>query len=91
MEELHPLLMDLFNNIKEITNVEYTHGSKEMGADIILNRNDSVLGVEEYIAIVAKAVPIKQDFTDVQRQDWKHVLCPFIYGEKAGFFGAPAH
>ena len=60
--------MDLFNNIKEITNVEYTHGSKEMGADIILNRNDSVLGVEEYIAIVAKAVPIKQDFTDVQRQ-----------------------
>ena len=68
MEELHPLLMDLFNNIKEITNVEYTHGSKEMGADIILNRNDSVLGVEEYIAIVAKAVPIKQDFTDVQRQ-----------------------
>jgi len=68
VKEFHPLLNSLFKKMIEISNVEYTHGQQEMGADFILTRCDALLDNIEYIAIVVKCVSIKQNFDDVKRQ-----------------------
>ena len=56
VKEFHPLLNSLFKKMIEISNVEYTHGQQEMGADFILTRCDALLDNIEYIAIVVKCV-----------------------------------
>ncbi|EUJ11605.1 hypothetical protein Meth11DRAFT_2451 [Methylophilaceae bacterium 11] len=68
VKDLHPFLSDLFRKIPELTNVEYTHGPDEFGADFVLISTDNLLGGEEYIGVVVKQGSIKQDQDDIERQ-----------------------
>lgn len=66
--ELHPLLKEIFSKLPNITYVEYTHGPNEKGADFVLEKNDPVLGIRNYVGVVAKSDKILQNFSDVERQ-----------------------
>ena len=66
--ELHPLLKDLLPKLPHVTKVDYTHGSSEMGADFIIERNDPTLDTKEYIGLIAKCGNIAQNHADVERQ-----------------------
>lgn len=68
VNELHPLLEDIFRDMEGIAYVEYTHGQNEMGADFVLEKVDLNLGVSTYVGVVVKAQKILQNFTDVERQ-----------------------
>ncbi len=68
VKEFHPLLMQLFQKLPRVLDVEYTHGTQEFGADIILQRDEEILGNSEYIGIVIKSKPIKQDLAEIIRQ-----------------------
>ena len=68
VKEFHPFLHSLFTRIPSISRVEYTHGNREMGADFILAKNNSVLGMEEFIGVVVKVGGIRQNLDDVERQ-----------------------
>ena len=84
VDELHPLLQELFSHIPDISGVEYTHGPNEMGADFVLTRIDSVLNRLEYIGIIAKVGKIHQDLVSLQRQidECLHVSRPIEGGKK---------
>lgn len=66
--ELHPILKHLFKNMPMIDRVEYTHGTNEMGADFLLHSKNSLFGKMDYIAVIVKTKPIKQDYSDIKRQ-----------------------
>ena len=66
--ELHPLLAGLLPKLERVAYVEYTHGPHEMGADFVIERTDSSLGITDYIGIVAKTDKILQNFAEVERQ-----------------------
>ena len=68
VNELHPLLKELFARHHEITRFEYTHGGHEMGADFILTRQDAFLSRDEYVGVVAKVGKLHQDLSAVDRQ-----------------------
>lgn len=76
VNELHPLLQEVFRRHPKITSVERTHGQDEKGADFILSRLDDVLGDSEYIGVVAKRGKIHTDLTDVNRQIWECTNLP---------------
>jgi hypothetical protein len=40
VNELHPLLKDLFRAIPDIRQVQYTQGNRENGADFVLTKTD---------------------------------------------------
>ena len=60
VDDLHPHLQGLFNRIKNINFIEYTHGPSEYGADFILTRQDDITGETRYIGVVAKNKGINQ-------------------------------
>ena len=66
--ELHPLLDRLFRKHPQITEVEYTHGSNEKGADFVLSRPHEVFKSAVYIGVIAKVGRILQDYAGVERQ-----------------------
>lgn len=68
VRELHPLLRELFEKHSGITHVEYTHGSNEMGADLVLVRTHEILKSTEYIGVIAKVGKIHQDYADIEKQ-----------------------
>ncbi|MDP9484879.1 MAG: hypothetical protein M3Q49_03630 [Actinomycetota bacterium] len=68
VDELHPLLRELFRKHPKIPHFEYTHGPEEMGADFVLTHPHELLGSIEYIGIIAKRGKIHQNFDDVERQ-----------------------
>lgn len=68
VKEFHPLIRDLFNAHPNITNVKYTHGNNEFGADFVLTKQDEITLGEQYIGVIVKTKPIKQDSDDVLRQ-----------------------
>jgi hypothetical protein len=68
VDELHPLLEELFQRHPKISHVEYTHGPEEMGADFVLTHAHDVLRTTEYIGIVAKRGKLHLDHSDVERQ-----------------------
>lgn len=68
VKEFHPLLLSLFQGMKEFEFVDYTHGNSEKGADIVLTRFDKLIGETFYIGIIAKTGKIHIDFTDIERQ-----------------------
>src|SRR5450759_4485838 len=68
VNELHPLLKSLFYKMPNIQNVEYTHGSGEMGADFVLSSINNTFGKIEYIGVIAKLGGIAQNFTALERQ-----------------------
>lgn len=80
--EFHPILKNLFANMRHITNVEYTHGTNEKGADFVLTRFDEVLGDTYYIGVIVKIGKIQQDFTDIERQINECELQRFAFNGK---------
>lgn len=68
VRELHPVLRELFRNMPNITHVNYTQGNRENGADFVLTKFDDVLMEEDYIGVIVKSTPIKQNHDDVKRQ-----------------------
>lgn len=68
VNDFHPLLSALFPKLPNITDVEYTQGTKEMGADFVLTKSDSTLDDVEYIGCIVKVGQIKQDHSEVNRQ-----------------------
>lgn len=65
---LHPLLHTVFQALRGIHYVEYTHGPNEMGADFVLEKIDQELDTHQFIGVVAKTEKILQNFSDVERQ-----------------------
>ena len=82
VNDLHPLLEILFPKMPRITNVEYHHGSAEMGADFVLSRTNDTFGHTEYIGVIAKIGRIVQDFTNVDRQIEECALPRLVQGGK---------
>lgn len=68
VNEFHPLLHALLPKLPNVTNVEYTHGNAEMGADFIVLRFNETLGTIEHLGVIAKIGKIVQDFADIDRQ-----------------------
>jgi hypothetical protein len=48
--------------------VEYTHGPNEKGADFGLTRFDPALSTCSYVGVVAKVGKIQQDISEIERQ-----------------------
>jgi hypothetical protein len=68
VNDLHPVLKVLLKRLPGISNVEYTQGPTEMGADFVLTKKDETLGGEEYIGCIVKVGQIKQDHSEIIRQ-----------------------
>ncbi len=68
VKDFHPLLSALLPKLPNITEVEYTHGIGEMGADFVLTKSDTTLDNVEYIGCIVKIGQIKQDHEEVNRQ-----------------------
>ncbi|MCU7237174.1 NACHT domain-containing protein [Pseudomonas peradeniyensis] len=51
-----------------ITEVNYTQGNREVGADFVLTKYDDLLMSEDYVGVIVKSVSIKQNHEDVRRQ-----------------------
>lgn len=69
VNDLHPMLDDLFKAMPILKRVEYTHGNREFGADFILVKEDEVLGLEENIGVIVKKDQLTQNkLYDVLRQ-----------------------
>jgi hypothetical protein len=68
VKDFHPILHALFSKLPGITNVEYTQGTSEMGADFVLTKSDSTLDDVEYIGCIVKIGQIKQDHSEINRQ-----------------------
>lgn len=65
---LHPLLRDTFRYMESVTEVEYTHGPNEKGADLIITRFDQALGRSHQVGVIAKRGKIVNDLDDIYRQ-----------------------
>ena len=76
VDELHPLLANLFQQHPKISHYEYTHGPDELGADFILTRTDDILDTTEHIGIIAKRGKIHLDLTNVERQIEECTMIP---------------
>jgi hypothetical protein len=63
VNELHPLLRNIFPKLPRINHVDYTHGSFEKGADFVLSRMDDTLDDLEFIGIVVKTGKITNTFS----------------------------
>lgn len=68
VDELHPLLGNLFQKIPDISHVEYKQGAREAGADFVLVKSDPILEVEEYVGTVVKVGQIKSNDHTVAHQ-----------------------
>jgi transposase len=51
-----------------VTEVEYTHGANEKGADLIITRFDSALGRSHQVGVIAKRGKIVSSLDDIYRQ-----------------------
>jgi hypothetical protein len=68
VNEFHPLLNELFRRLDGISYVEYTHGQHEFGADFILERHDSLVRDNTYIAVIVKTTKILQNTSEIETQ-----------------------
>lgn len=68
VEQFHPLLKDLLPKLPNVSKVDYTHGTNEMGADFIVTTREATLDTEEYIGLVVKSGNISQDHESLERQ-----------------------
>lgn len=65
---LHPLLNHTFRNMEGVTEVEYTHGTNEKGADFIITKVDPTLNRTHHVGVVVKVGKILNNIDDVCRQ-----------------------
>lgn len=82
VNQLHPLLKKLFPKLPRITNVEYCHGSTEMGADFVLSHTHDTFKATEHIGVIAKVGRVLQDFRAIERQIDECSLPRLIQGGK---------
>ena len=82
VNDLHPLLKVLLRKLSGVQNVEYHHGSAEMGADFVISRTNEIFGNIEYIGVIAKVGRIVQDFSDIERQIEECALPRLVQGGK---------
>jgi hypothetical protein len=68
VQEFHPFLKGVFSNIKEILDVEYTHGQNEMGADFLLKREDPITHDHYWVGVIVKVGKIHSSLQDIERQ-----------------------
>lgn len=68
VKDLHPVLRELFRKMPAITEVNYTQGNRETGADFVLTKYDDMLMSEDYVGVIVKSGSIKQNHDDVRRQ-----------------------
>ena len=68
VKEFHTLLESLLPKLPRITDVDYTHGPMEKGADFIVTRIDDTLNSTEYIGIIAKIGKITKSLTNIYDQ-----------------------
>lgn len=64
----HPVLRSLFDRLPNVTSVEYRQGSREMGADFVIEKADPTLLTSEYVGVIVKVGKVKQDHHEVERQ-----------------------
>ncbi|MCG8005454.1 MAG: NACHT domain-containing protein [Candidatus Thiodiazotropha lotti] len=86
VKHLHPLLNDLFQKLPNICNIEYTHGTNEMGADFLLQKFDETLSEESWIGVIAKIGPIRQNNNDVERQIEECKIARYALGGKKNIY-----
>ncbi|WP_291993251.1 NACHT domain-containing protein [Candidatus Accumulibacter sp. ACC003] len=65
---LHPLLRDTFRHMDGVTEIEYTHGPNEKGADLIITRLDKALERSHQVGVIAKRGKIVSNLDDIYRQ-----------------------
>ncbi|MFK3605237.1 NACHT domain-containing NTPase [Pseudomonas sp. AP19] len=68
VKDLHPVLRELFRCMPSITEVNYTQGNREVGADFVLTKYDDALMEQDYVGVIVKSTSIKQNHEDVRRQ-----------------------
>ena len=68
VKDLHPLLNAVLPKLPRVQDVEYHHGSGEMGADFVISRTNDTFSNIEYVGVIAKVGKIVQDFADIERQ-----------------------
>ncbi|WP_124094362.1 NACHT domain-containing protein [Burkholderia gladioli] len=68
VKQLHPLLKELFRSMPQVKDVYYTQGNRENGADFILVKEDEILSQDDYVGVIVKSTPIRQNHEDVIRQ-----------------------
>ena len=68
VQDLHPLLNAVLPKLPRVQDVEYHHGTDEMGADFVISRINDTFGHIEYIGVIAKVGRVAQDFADIERQ-----------------------
>lgn len=68
VNELHPVLEQLFRKLPHVERVHYNQGNNEIGADFILYRYDPALKRTTNIGVVVKKDKIGQNTTEVERQ-----------------------
>jgi len=68
VKQLHPLLNALFKKMESVSEVDYTHGNQEFGADFVLTVKNQEFAETDYVGVIAKIGTIKQDQKDVERQ-----------------------
>lgn len=68
VEQFHPLLKDLLPKLPNVSKVDYTHGTNEMGADFVVTAHEVTLDTEEYIGLIVKSGNISQDHESLERQ-----------------------
>ena len=78
VKELHPLLEALFNKMPNVTNVEYTHGSREYGADFVISAKHELLDEMQHIGVIAKIGKIVQGDPEVTRQIEECITMPRV-------------
>jgi len=68
VNDFHPVLRTLFTNLPDISNLEYKQGPHEMGADFVLEKNDTILDEKTYIGVIVKVGKILQNHSEIERQ-----------------------
>lgn len=82
----HPLLKDLLPNLPSVSNVTYTHGQNEMGADFVVTLRDLALNEDEYVGLIVKCGDIRQNHDDIERQIKECLLPRKISGGKKNIY-----
>ena len=54
VKDLHPLLNAVLPKLPRVQDVEYHHGSEEMGADFVISRTNDTFSNIEYVGVVPK-------------------------------------
>ena len=81
--DFHPVLHALFGKMPELSRVEYNQGTREMGADFVLEKCDPILDENIYIGVIVKVGKILQNHAEIERQIGECDLDRFFHGGKS--------